>query len=260
MRKWARRPHRDAQPAAPSQLAPGSGSASTSNRCRAWRCSANWDPPACRNRPDQGSGSRCRRRRGRPERAALVTMSMFLLQPPSATCHVMMLRASLSASSLAHHSAGWSPRRANMPRPPDGMFRTGVARGFLLVCEGLLVDGLLFLRPLQILQPHFLLFLRQGRDALAIHGLGDHVHANYFGGGSGGQAQGNKRSQEQKQQGSAIEDGMVWFLSQRNCPCQSEVRPLAGASGSSFLALFGERAERRLRARTKRREWAAGRC
>ena len=33
-----------------------------------------------------------------------------------------MLRASLSASSLVHHSAGWSARSANMPRPPEACF------------------------------------------------------------------------------------------------------------------------------------------
>ena len=73
------------------------------------------------------------------------------------------------------------PTQAAAAKSDPRVFGTGVPRGSLLVRQRLLVDGFLLLRPLQVLQPRLLLFLRQGRDALAIHGLGDHVNANYFG-------------------------------------------------------------------------------
>ena len=139
------------------------------------------------------------------------------------------------------------------------MFGAGVARGFLLVGQRLLVDGLLFLRALQILQPSLLLFLRQGRDALAIYGLGDHVHANYFGGRSGGKAQGNKRSQEQKEQGSAMgRHGLVSIPAQ--LPLSTDGLTTGRHLRIKLPATLRPGAERRLRARPRRKEWVAGRC
>ena len=143
----APRPHRDAPPGAPWRPAPGSGSASTSNRCRAWRCSASWDPPACRNRPGPESGSRCRRRRGRPARAALNHVDV--LAPPAVRHlpgdHVARILERFVARPPLRRMVAAQRKHA---APARGMLGTGIPRSFLLVGQRLLVDGLLFLRAI----------------------------------------------------------------------------------------------------------------
>ena len=132
-------------------------------------------------------------------------MSMFLLQPPSATCQVTMLRAAFSASSLRpplRRMIGAQRKHAAAQRRMLGI---GIARGLLLIGERLLVDGLLSFRPVEIFEPRLLLLLRQRRNAFAGHWLGNHVHANLrWLNAAGDKIQSNNAARSQNEQESRL--------------------------------------------------------
>ncbi len=83
-----------------------------------------------------------------------------------------------------------------------------IAHGLLLIRQRLLVRLLLSFRPHQVFEPRLLLFLRQLRNPLARHRLGNHVHANRVGEtclhDSQRSEQNQKQDHEQGRQGNSV--------------------------------------------------------
>ena len=158
-----------------------------------------------------------------------LTMSMFLLQPPSGTCQVTMLRAARIASSLVHQSAGWSRRSANMPRPPVACFGLVLPAVFCSAARACLSIAFCFSERSRYSSQAFCSFLgrvamRSGVSGLAIAFMPITLAEAVAGRPSETSKAGSvTRSATGSAKRGVWPRRMIGFVSRRNRPCQWEV-------------------------------------